>query len=224
MHSKQLRRLQLLANRHSSHVRLTSTHFHFSSFISPTRLFFFFPSPPAHRFSSFFYPPAFSLTTKPYIRCSECRRSMTAQPQYFTDFDTMKTSALSGQCRFMLVSGPQRRLALNGHCGVLVDTGEPVTARSIGFVVPARLEHEPELKKSVLEIQERNELPSLQEFLDAASTCDREAFPTLSFRRLRMFFFLAFSACSVMCFVMLLDPPKPRNRDVDMASSTAPLS
>lgn len=140
---------------------------------------------------------------------SECQRSSTVKPQLFTSFSAMTAATLAHTCRFMLTTGPQRRTALNAHCGTLVDVGEPVTARSIGLVVPRGWPHFAPLSHAILDLLERHEHPPLEEFLEDASTCDPPQFPTLPFRRLRMFFVLAFLSCAGMALVMIIDPQTP---------------
>lgn len=98
------------------------------------------------------------------------------------------------------------------YCGTLVLTGEPFFEGGISFVLPKGSNFTTEVSNATLQMKADGSLPSLEDTLRGQTECRLGTEPVLTFKKLRIFFFLAYAACLAVLLEMVMDPQSIKKR------------
>lgn len=102
------------------------------------------------------------------------------------------------------------------YCGTLVETGKPLMAGGLSFVLPRGSNWTMPLSAETLQLRQENAFPTLNSYLSRNEDCNFRNKPSLSLKRLQLFFFIAYAACFVIFLEMIFDPqtaPDDPDRD-----------
>lgn len=137
----------------------------------------------------------------------------TVYPRVEATFDDLIDALLKSRtCKYMLADGGTAAKAVNGRqCGQLVTTGTEFLTRSMAFATPHNWPPGDELARAMLTIHNGHQLPSFQEYVDNFHTCAQTTLPTISVKRLKVFFALSVTFGVCVLVGMLVDPQNPVN-------------
>lgn len=132
-----------------------------------------------------------------------------AQVTIVDSYDQLINKTVQRECKYSLALGSTLLVAVIGkHCGTLVQTGEPFFEDAVSFVLPKGSPYTLEMSNATLQLKAEGELKSFLEYLRTQEKCPLKSSPTLTFRKLRIFFFVAFAVCFVVFVEMVVDPQK----------------
>lgn len=172
--------------------------------------------------------------TDPFVVCvvtsRNCRqgknRTAKLQPRIFNTYMEAGEAVARGHsssqdennCRYLVVNGAMASRTVNTfHCKRLVITGRSFFINQVSFVFPLNSPHVEKFSAATLYLSEEGTLPSIEEYFNkqSSASCGASTQPSLSFRRLRLFFIMAFAAVFFIFVEMIVDPQKPVSHDGD---------
>lgn len=125
------------------------------------------------------------------------------------NYDELIEKTVRKDCKYSLALGSTLLDAVVGkHCGRLVETGEPFVEDGVSFVLPRESPYTLEMSNATSQLKAEGALPNFLEYLRAREQCSLKGNPTLDFKKLRIFFFVAFVVCFVIFVEMVVDPQK----------------
>lgn len=109
-----------------------------------------------------------------------------------------------GKCKFVFIDGGNAEFSVRGrYFGQFSHVGEPFFRKEVHFVLPKLSPYYNILTEATLELRDGGHTQTLDEYMQAEP--DDEDSPQLTFKKLYMFFVLAFSACFILLAAMLVD-------------------
>lgn len=110
------------------------------------------------------------------------------------------------KCKYVMLDGAISGTYVTGrYCKKLVFTGEPFLRRGLSIALPRNSNYTQPLSLATLDLNEKGLLPTVDGFL-SDPVCDGRGGPSISFARLRVFFFLVFGVCAFLFLEMICDP------------------
>lgn len=136
-----------------------------------------------------------------------------------SSYDELVERTVNKSCKFSSALGSTLLHAVVGrYCGKLIQTGEPFFEGGISYVMPKGSPLTPMLSNATLKLKVEGALPSVLEYLGRNDKCILRNDPTLSFSRLRIFFFVAFGVCFLVFLEMVIDP-QTVHKDTDTSKA-----
>lgn len=128
-------------------------------------------------------------------------------PNIIGTYDELIDKTVRKECKYSLAVGATLLQAVVGrHCGRLVQIGEPFFKDAVSFVWPRNSALTLEMSNATLQLKTEGNLPSFLEYLRSREQCPLISSPTLTFKKLELFFYVAFAVCVVVFFEMIFDP------------------
>lgn len=122
-------------------------------------------------------------------------------------YDELIEKTIRKECKYSLALESTLLHAVVGkYCGRLVLTGEPFIEDTVAFVLPRRSPLTLKMSNATLQLRAEGALRSFQEYLPNQEQCSLRSSPKLTFTKLRIFFFVAFSVCFLVFLEMVIDP------------------
>lgn len=117
------------------------------------------------------------------------------------------SDAAAKECRFVLALGGTLRHAEEArYCGVLTTTGSGFYDGALSFVVPKDSPLTEPFNRATLALRNQDAIPTIEEYLNRDGVCENISPPVLDFKKLQIFFYLAFGSCVLIFIEMIVDP------------------
>lgn len=140
---------------------------------------------------------------------SPCHKG--AEPTILGSYDDLVEMTVNKSCKYSIAFGSTVLDAVVGrHCGKLLQTGQPFFEGSVSFVLPRGSPWTDKLSNATLQLKVEGALPSLQEYFENKDKCTLQNDPTLTFQKLRIFFFVSYAVCFLIFLEMVIDPQSVR--------------
>lgn len=134
-------------------------------------------------------------------------------PVIVDSYNELVAKTASKECKFSFALGSTLLDAASGrYCDILVPTGEPFFEGGTSFVLPRGSNFTQSMSNETLILKAQGLLPSIQEYLRTETSCRLSTSPVLTFKKLRLFFLLAYAVCFVIFLEMMLDPQTIKRR------------
>lgn len=140
---------------------------------------------------------------------SECHREEGfTVPRVFLseDYKDAMVATANKSCKYLVGLGSTLRYGIErDQCGTLVLTGSPFFAEGISYILPRNSSITYALSRATLRLKTEDAISTILDFFDDDNNCIPEKPKSLSFQKLRWFFFLAFGACALVFVEMVFD-------------------
>ncbi|PXF43246.1 hypothetical protein BWQ96_07019 [Gracilariopsis chorda] len=125
--------------------------------------------------------------------------------QYLSTYEEIYDGLASGKCKFSICLESVITTQIRTQsCGQLVLLEEPLYTSGLSMVVPKGSNLTEAMSKATMTLLLSQPSSFLESFLRKWPKCTKKVASTLTFRKLKLFFILAFSVCAAILFVMLL--------------------
>lgn len=140
-------------------------------------------------------------------------------------YEALAAKTEARECHYMACLRSVVAEEVNGRrCGKIVITGEPVFEKGLSFVLPKGSNLTDQLSVATETILLKHSIPNLREYNSRRGDCSLHDSTSLSFRRLYIFFIMAYGACLLIFAEMILDPQttihKSDGSDIEEAVSS----
>lgn len=161
------------------------------------------------------------------IACSECHSEEGQEgPTYVDTFQNLFTKATEKECKFVLAAGGTLQYAASTrYCGTLWTPGRPFYANGVSCVLPRNSSLTAAFDNATMQLRTEDVIPTMDSIANEGGNCESKFSTSLNFKRLQVFFYMAFGASFLIFLEMILDPQAPLKEGPsgtkDMANSVA---
>jgi len=154
------------------------------------------------------YLTALFSSTQYYIQNRRCHNEAGAgKPTFVDGYEEGNSKVASKQCKFFLASGATTQDAANGrYCGDVTTTGQSFFRGGVSFILPRNSNLTLSFSEETMDLRIEDALDTLPIFFAKRGMCSKQSHISLTARRLRIFFFMAYGAVLVMFLLMVGDP------------------